>query len=258
MEEPITLHEAATERAEAEFVAATIENLMGGHDLLTANREHTKEQFGKTGRALGFGDFAVLYRTDVQSAALREAFDRAGIPYKKSSPAPIADHGLVRSLLAALDRQAAEMHGVDLPARIAAAAEQLRRDGDADIAALTEARRWLTALAGSVHRAIFVQRSTNSAMRAVCASVSISIIGICSWPRIGLEYTVTAHSTCQNQLAETFLGRLILAAAHAGSNLSTQPSTYHSDSWRVAAVRLILRWPITRSIQFRSRYRAVS
>ena len=148
MEAPLTLYEAATERAEAEFVAATIESLMGGHDLLSANREQSKEQARKTGRPLGFADFAVLYRTDAQSAALREAFDRAGIPFKKSSPALIAGHSLVRALLAALERLGAEMHGVDLPARIATAAEQIRRDGNGDdVAALAEARRWLTALA---------------------------------------------------------------------------------------------------------------
>jgi superfamily I DNA/RNA helicase len=123
---------------------------MGGHDLLTANKEESREQVSKAGRPLGFADFAVLYRTDAQSATLREAFDKAGIPFKKSSPAPIAGQGFVRALLAALERQGAEMHGIDLPARIAAAAEQIRRDGDADdIAGLGQATRWLTALAES-------------------------------------------------------------------------------------------------------------
>ncbi len=150
MEAPLTLFEAATERAEAEFVAATIESLMGGHDMLTANKEDSRQQAGKTTRPLGFADFAVLYRTDAQSAALREAFDKTGIPFKKSSPAPIASQGFVRALLAALERQGADMHGIDLPARIAAAAEQMRRDGDADdIAGLAQATRWLTALAES-------------------------------------------------------------------------------------------------------------
>jgi superfamily I DNA/RNA helicase len=147
MQAPISLFEAATERAEAEFVAATIESLMGGHDLLTANREHATEPSGTTDRPLGFGDFALLYRTDAQSAALREAFDRAGIPFKKSSPAPIAGHDAVRALLAAFERQGATTDSVGLPARIAAAAEEMRREANADIAALTEARRWLTALA---------------------------------------------------------------------------------------------------------------
>jgi hypothetical protein len=120
---------------------------MGGHDMLAANREESRQQAGKTRRPVGFADFAVLYRTDAQSTALREAFDKAGIPFKKSSPAPIAGQPLVRSLLAALERQGGEMNGAGLSARIAAAAEQIRCDGDPDIAALAEARRWLTALA---------------------------------------------------------------------------------------------------------------
>jgi uncharacterized protein (TIGR00375 family) len=154
MLEPVTLHEAATERAEAEFIAATIESLMGGHDLLTANREQSRDS-GAAARQLGFADFAVLYRTGAQSAALREAFDKAGIPFKKSSPAPIAGHGSVRALLAALDREGAkpenlpdtDLPDTDLPARISAVAERMRRNGDVDVAALAEARRWLTALA---------------------------------------------------------------------------------------------------------------
>jgi uncharacterized protein (TIGR00375 family) len=159
MQEPLTLFEASTEREEAEFIAATIESLMGGHDLLTANRQQAATAAQRTAGPLGFADFAVLYRTDAQSAALREAFDHAGIPFKKSSPAPIAGHGLVRALLAALDRQGTDASGAEMPggdltrsglaARIATAAEQIRRDGNADIAALAEAKRWLTALAGT-------------------------------------------------------------------------------------------------------------
>ncbi len=105
------------------------------------------------GRPLGFADFAVLYRTGAQSAALRDAFDRAGIPFKKSSPAPIAGHALVRALLGALGQQGADLRAPDLSARIAAAADEMRRDG-ADIAALAEAKRWLTALAGTADEAL--------------------------------------------------------------------------------------------------------
>jgi DNA helicase-2/ATP-dependent DNA helicase PcrA len=176
MLEPVTLFEAATERVEAEFVAATIESLMGGHDMLTANREQSKEQAGKTTRPLGFADFAVLCRTGAQSAALREAFDRAGIPFKKSSPAPIAGQGFVRSLLAALDRQGADMQDAGLPARIAAAAEQIRRDGDADIAALTEAKRWLSALAetGARRRRESSHRGAAAAELATTAALAVT------------------------------------------------------------------------------------
>ena len=95
--EPVALHTAASEEGEAAFVVAAIEELMGGHDLLAAGK-------GGAGTAapLGFGEIAVLYRSDGQSAALRQAFDRAGIPFKKSTPAPIVGHAGVVGLLAAL------------------------------------------------------------------------------------------------------------------------------------------------------------
>jgi len=137
---PITLHAAANETAEADFVATTIEDLLGGHDLLAANRNGAT---ANAGRALGFGDCAVLYRTDAQAAALRAAFDRAGIPFMKSSPAPIATHPGVIAILDGLD--AAE--ATDLKARIADAAETARRAGKADAAALAEAKAWLATLA---------------------------------------------------------------------------------------------------------------
>jgi DNA helicase-2/ATP-dependent DNA helicase PcrA len=143
MREPIAAHAAANEWTEAEFVAAEIERLLGGNDLLAAN----KGKAGKGRAALSFADFAVLYRTDAQSAALRAAFDQAGIPFKKSTPAPIAGQAAVRALLRALEER---RNDAGLAARIAAAAEQLRREGsEFDAAALSEARRWLAALAGA-------------------------------------------------------------------------------------------------------------
>ncbi len=150
MQDPVIVHAASTEQAEAEFVTATIESLLGGHDLLAANREQVLKG---AGRPLGFADFAVLYRIGAQSAALRDAFDRAGIPFKKSSPAPIAGHALVRALLGALGQQGTDLRALDLSPRIAAAAEQMRRDGS-DVAALAEAKRWLTALAGTGDEAL--------------------------------------------------------------------------------------------------------
>jgi superfamily I DNA/RNA helicase len=147
MLEPIAVHTAPDDRAEAEFVAATIEELLGGHDLLAANR--AKPAKGKAARPLGFGDFAVLYRTDAQAAVLREAFDQAGIPFRKSSPARIDRQPAVRALLAALEGDAADATP-DLAARIAAAAEELRQGGEiADAASIAEARRRLVALAQS-------------------------------------------------------------------------------------------------------------
>jgi len=147
MHDPIAVHTAPTEWAEAEFVAETIETLLGGHDMLSANK---RKNGARTKPALGFADFAVLYRTDAQSAALREAFDRAGIPFKKSSPAPIAGQAAVRAVLETLERQEFELRRSELTKRIASAVADVRwHDAAADVAAQAEARRWLSALAVS-------------------------------------------------------------------------------------------------------------
>jgi superfamily I DNA/RNA helicase len=140
MQDKVVVHAAPNERTEAEFVTATIEGILGGHDLIAANRAGAGRK-----QALGFADFAVLYRTDAQASALREAFDRAGIPFKKSSPEAIAGQAAVRAVLK-------EMDGIDAGSqslRLDAAVEKvLRRDDAPDAASLAEAKRWLSALAG--------------------------------------------------------------------------------------------------------------
>src|SRR5262249_32872939 len=147
MQAPVIVHAASTEQAEAEFVAAMIESLLGGHDLLAANREQIRKA---ACTPLGFADFAVLYRTGAQSSALKEALDRAGMPFKRSSPAPIAVQALVRALLAALEQHGFDLRALDLSARLSAAAEHIRREAaGSDMAELAEARRWLTVLAGT-------------------------------------------------------------------------------------------------------------
>jgi DNA helicase-2/ATP-dependent DNA helicase PcrA len=104
MHERIAIHTAPSERAEAEAVIKSIEQMLGGHTFFSID----------SGRGSGaeknasFGDFAVLYRTDAQSAALIEAFDRSGIPYKTSSHTPLADEPQVRALLQELDGAAAD------------------------------------------------------------------------------------------------------------------------------------------------------
>ena len=134
MLDPITLHAAASERSEADFVAQTIEDLIGGHDMLAANRNKD------AAKPLSFADFAVLYRTDAQAAVLRDALDHAGIPFKKSSPAPIAAQKTVQVLLDAMEQR----EETPLSERIMAACDALRSE---DAGMLAEARRWLAALA---------------------------------------------------------------------------------------------------------------
>ncbi|MGE4351493.1 MAG: UvrD-helicase domain-containing protein [Bdellovibrionales bacterium] len=136
MGEKIVLHSAASEKAEAVFVSAMIEALMGGHTLLTV-QQRRKE-------TLSFGDFAVLYRTDAQAAALREALDRQGIPFKKSTPLLLVEHTGVQALLRALSK---EMSGeVSLAVRIEAAQALAVAQEWASVEEVAQAKAWTAAV----------------------------------------------------------------------------------------------------------------
>lgn len=93
--EKITIHTAPTDKAEAEFVVSTIENMIGGHSFFSFDSDRA-DGFEKD---LSFGDFAVLYRTSAQLEPLVEAFQRSGMPYVKLSNDMLCDKKPVRSLL---------------------------------------------------------------------------------------------------------------------------------------------------------------
>ncbi len=71
----VTFDEAADELAEAAWIAATIDQLLGGasfHSLDSGRAE------GHAHGKLGLSDIAVLYRTDAQAGPLGQALTRAG------------------------------------------------------------------------------------------------------------------------------------------------------------------------------------
>jgi uncharacterized protein (TIGR00375 family) len=139
MHERITLHAAPTERAEAEFVVATIERMIGGHSFFSLDSGRASG----AGANLSFADFAVLYRTDAQSDALVEAFARSGMPFKKHGAGRLGDDAVVRAIL----RHA---EGAASRDTLAAAAEQMRRDPQAPDETLVRlALQRLTTLAES-------------------------------------------------------------------------------------------------------------
>jgi uncharacterized protein (TIGR00375 family) len=78
----VTLDEAADEHAEAAWIAATIDQLLGGTSFnsLDSGRADGHEH-GK----IGLADIAVLYRTDAQAGPLAQALTRAGLPHQKRS-----------------------------------------------------------------------------------------------------------------------------------------------------------------------------
>ena len=127
----ITIHVAPTERAEAEFIVHSIERLIGGHSFFSIDSGRAADGAQAN---LSFSDFAVLYRTDVQSTALREAFARSGLPFKKHSHDRLLDVPAIRAL-----GGDAEQRDGDLRAELAAAADRLAAADGAPAGALRAA-----------------------------------------------------------------------------------------------------------------------
>lgn len=94
----LEIYPASTDRAEAEYLVHTIEQMVGGTSYFSLDSGRV------TGTAAGdrtFGDFAILYRLGAQRRALIEAFDRSGIPYQIVGDA-LTNHRHIRELLALL------------------------------------------------------------------------------------------------------------------------------------------------------------
>jgi superfamily I DNA/RNA helicase len=116
----ITIHQAASEQAEAEFVVATIDRLLGGSSFLSLDSGRAD---GGAELALSFADVAVLYRTDAQAGPLAEALGRAGMPFQKRSHDRLLQRPAVRALVRALRDQGAPVAGRSLTARLTAVAD---------------------------------------------------------------------------------------------------------------------------------------
>jgi DNA helicase-2/ATP-dependent DNA helicase PcrA len=95
----ITVHVSTTEQAEAEFVVHSIEQLIGGHSFYSLDSGRATDA---TPLNLSFSDFAVLYRTEAQSAALSEAMHRSGIPFKKHGHTLLLERPEVHAILEVL------------------------------------------------------------------------------------------------------------------------------------------------------------
>ena len=139
----VTLDEAADEHAEAAWIAATIDRLLGGTSLhsLDSGRADGHEH-GKVGLA----DIAVLYRTDAQAGPIAQALTRAGLPYQKRS------HDLLarRPGVADVVREVRLAAGGDVAARVTAAVRGIaavRGERDATVTDVRAAGELLLPLA---------------------------------------------------------------------------------------------------------------
>jgi superfamily I DNA/RNA helicase len=98
---PVALHAVADERAEAEAVAASIETMLGGASFHALDSRAVDGR-NKAVHQLSFADFAVLYRTSAQAAAVGEALERHGFPFQRRSHARLAEMPGVPEILAAM------------------------------------------------------------------------------------------------------------------------------------------------------------
>ncbi len=93
----VVVQETAAAVAEADFVARTIEQVVGGsgYDAVDAGRVD-----GTALQSVSFADFAVLYRTKAQGDAIAQALLRAGLPFQQRSHDVLAEHPDVAALVA--------------------------------------------------------------------------------------------------------------------------------------------------------------
>ncbi len=129
----VMLRECASERAEAEYIVATIEQLIGGTSLTSFD---TGRASGSETRAFAFNDFAILYRTDAQTPALIEALNRSGIPFQKRAHSPLIGQATVESLITGMRLLSSER---PLAERLTEAAAQLADTADASLRAIQDA-----------------------------------------------------------------------------------------------------------------------
>ena len=122
----ITLHEARTEKAEAEFVVHSIETLLGGHSFFSIDSGRSRDA---EDRAVSFADIAVLYRTEAQAEAVVEALQRSGMPFQQHAHTRLLDHPGVALLIDALREQPGD--GA-LVARLEAACDKAETGGAGD------------------------------------------------------------------------------------------------------------------------------
>jgi DNA helicase-2/ATP-dependent DNA helicase PcrA len=140
----VSFHEAADEHAEAAWIAAAIDQLLGGasfHSLDSGRAD------GHGHGKLGLSDIAVLYRTDAQAAALGQALTRAGLPYQKRSHDLLARRPAVADIVREM---ALTSPAGDVPGQLTAAVRSLaaaRGERDATVVDIRAAGEVLAPLA---------------------------------------------------------------------------------------------------------------
>ena len=252
MHERIAIHAAPTDRAEAELVVRTIEELMGGHDLFTldtgrfslytvssrSNRSDSpfsafsavipgnsgSSETDRTSNSeptsapaeFGLADFAVLYRTDAQSVALREAFARSGIPFGKHSHDLLVDQPVVGALIDAW-RDSCE----DAGGRKSTLVESLRAAAAtlASVAPTNDVGEADGATDGATESAadVAARRATDIAARELALQQLLRVADECDGDRARFEDALTL--TTEADFWDPRADRVSLLTMHAAKGL---------------------------------------
>jgi DNA helicase-2/ATP-dependent DNA helicase PcrA len=145
MAERLTIHRAPSDSAEAEFVVHSIERMIGGHSFFSLDSGRSSDS---EATELAFADFAVLYRTETQAAAIVEALERSGMPYKKHNHELLIEQAAAQAILHRVDPKA----GTSARTELKAAAAQVMRNAEIEeIRELEAMLQQLLALALSCH-----------------------------------------------------------------------------------------------------------
>ena len=195
----VTLHEAPTERAEAEFIVQSLEQVLGGHSFFSIDSGRAVDADGS---ALSFSDFAVLYRTGAQVPALAEALRRSGMPFQHRSHRLLLEHPGVVAAIDALREsrsegpvgerlEAACLAGGRRDPRMLEACELLR---SAAVACGDDLERFLSDLALGTEADTWDARADRISLLTLHAAK-------------GLEFPVVFIAGCENGLLPLAWGR---------------------------------------------------
>ncbi len=119
---PVLFHQAADEHAEAAWIAAAIDRLLGGSSFhsLDSGRSDGSGQDG-----IDLSEVAVLYRTDAQAGPLGRALARAGLPFQKISHDLLERRAGVAEIVREMRRAAAAGGGDPVASVLRAAVRRL-------------------------------------------------------------------------------------------------------------------------------------
>ena len=142
---PVILRRVADERAEAEEIASSIDRFLGGASFHALDSRAVDGRM-RTEHQLSFSDFAVLYRTSAQAAAVGEALARRGFPFQRRSHDRLSEMAGVPEILAVLAAPVLDSGGVE--AALTSAVETAGAAADAETrAVIRTAAEVLTPLA---------------------------------------------------------------------------------------------------------------